>query len=1544
MAELIVGPLMDVTISKVISVTTEQLNLAVGFKQQLEDFRVMLRMLRGVLEDAEQKKMMSHSGVQAWLEELGKIVDKVDDVVDEIAYEHLRCEVAQVWEKVSYFFTLSNPLAFRLKIANRIKNLNLKLADLNNRATGLGLQYILANKHPEHIETQQTDSLIGDPSKIVGRENKVLEVVQSLIDSSNDQPLLVVSIVGMGGIGKTTVAKLVCNNEQIRSHFFKIIWVCVFENFNLKLILVGMLQTFGENVSLDVSQDIVVQKLQEKLREEKLREEKLREKKLREEKLREKNYLLILDDVWNEDWQKWESLRSCLLRIGKNVGCRVLVTTRSENVASTMGTLSEHVHHLEKLTDEDCWSIIKQRAFVSSSFSLELEGIGRDIASKCRGLALVANVIGGSLCNNRKKDDWLSVKDNSEVWGSIEEANGVLRVLQLSFNRLPTTALKQCFAFCSIFPKDSVMEKEMLIQLWMAGGFLQPFHGSPLEMEDIGDKYFNALSSYSLFQDAKRDSYGNIIACKMHDLVHDLAQFVSKSQTLILEDGSGRNILASIRHLNVISDKVTAATRFGDAIKKLRTLFSQVDVFRSMSTSLRNVRALSFCNANIDELPAFLGKMKHLRFLDVSETKIKELPKFITKLYHLQTFRFMNCGEIKRPLKEIWDLVNLRHIYFNDEKLMPAGIGRLTCLKTLQLFVVGQQRGHQIEELGCLTQLRGKLEIRNLDMIKDKEKAMEARLSEKDAIEELQLVFGEESNGSEDRCKHDKNILEGLQPHSNLKGLIVKYYYGKSCPSWMLETNNFLKNLMFMTFSACCWLESIPSLSLSEEATVEINYCKNLKSIADSSLQKLIIVECEELVEVEVGPVAMKSLKQIHIKSCGKLVNLPMISKLQSLEVLELQQCTKLKMIGDDAPFTSTCLQELNIQNCHSLMSMPSADGLSSLQKIEIGWCEQLKSIGEDLSTATCLKELTITGCNGLTSIPNLHGLSSLQKIDIGWCEQLKSIREDLSTATCLQELTITGCNGLTSFPNLHGLSSLQKIKIGWCEQLKSIGEDLSTVTCLQELTITGCNGLTSFPNLHGLSSLQKIEIGWCEQLKSIGEDLSTVTCLKGLTITGCSGLTSFPNLHGLSSLQKIDIGWCEQLKSIGEDLSTATCLQELTITGCNGLTSFPNLHGLSSLQKIKIGWCEQLKSIGEDLSTVTCLQELTITGCNGLTSFPNLHGLSSLQKIDIGWCEQLKSIGEDLSTATCLQGLTITGCNGLTSFPNLHGLSSLQKIEIGWCEQLKSIGKDLSTATCLQELTITGCNGLTSFPNLHGLSSLQTLSIRGCGGLRSLPSGLPSCTALEELAIANCHNLISIPNDLRRSWSIPNPACLARLKKLTIGGFSTELKEFPDLGFIGSHLEELTLIAWGEPRERLLDQIQHLTALGYLEIKDFDGLEALPNWFGNLSSLQTLQISHCKSLRHMEAIRCLSKLEKLDIDGCPELKERCARGSGSEWDYISHILNIKIGSEEIQRNGAPIEVSSRERQGDENEQQDDDNEQLPERTAGLRRYLCCRN
>ncbi|GLT30351.1 hypothetical protein SLA2020_051550 [Shorea laevis] len=958
-ADLLLGPVVNLTISKVI----EQLDLAVGFKQELMRFHRTLRMVKDVLCDAEQKSVAGSSGVRLWLEGLRSIAEEADDVMDEISYENLVRKVAakkQMLKQVSYFFTASNPLAFRLKMANKIKNLNAELKFLNTSATELGLQVQQRlETTPEPRGIQQTDSLLGEPSGVIGRDGDVQKIVKLLIDSSTQQPLRVVSIVGIAGLGKTTLAKQVCNNDKIRGHFSSIMWICVSDNFDVMRILVQMRESLGQGRCENITnRDATVKEIKEKLGQ--------------------KNYLLILDDVWNEELAKWDDLRSSLLGISEMNGSRVLVTTRSQKVASVMGVLPEHEHRLNELKHDDCWSVIRHRAFGNSPIPSELETIGRENAKKCKGVPLVASVIGGILCNNHNKDDW------RKVWGSIVEDDGVLPVLKLSFSRLPKPALKQCFAFCSIFPKDFVMEKEMLIQLWMAHGFLQPSGGK--EMEDIGDDYFNYLLSYSLIQDAETDSYRSVITCKMHDLIHDLAQSVSEPQTLILGNGSQGNITAATRHLNLVFDEGMAAVEIGDDMQKLHTLFSKTKVFPNIPANFKKMRVLSFCGANIRELPAVLRELKHLRYLDVSETKIKELSEFITRLYQLQTLRFMHCYCMERPLEGIGNLVNLRHIYFNDEYLMPAGVGTLTCLQTLKLFVVGQQKGSQIEELRGLSQLKGKLEITKLKMVRNREEAIIATLSEKTAIQELALDFDRKiddpcaGNGcslvckcspacrSEERRKHDEDVLEGLQPHSNLKSLRITNYCGEKFPSWMLddlgnlgESTNLknlvslklyyfhqlkiipslsLSNVVELIIYALDELESMPPLSLSSGAKVRIQWCKNLKSIADSRLQELIIDSCGELISIGFGTLATMSLKEIRIERCSKLESLPMLTELPYLHTLSLEHCMTLRDIGDGL-FASTCpnLEALTIRQCSNLRSMPGLAGLSSLQSICVRDC-----------------------------------------------------------------------------------------------------------------------------------------------------------------------------------------------------------------------------------------------------------------------------------------------------------------------------------------------------------------------------------------------------------------------------------------------------------------------------------------------------------------------------------------------------------------------------------------------------------------------------
>ncbi|GLU17200.1 hypothetical protein SLE2022_335910 [Rubroshorea leprosula] len=514
MGDLVLGPIVDATISKVISAATEQINLAVSWKAELRRLCNKLTMIRALLEDADRKQV-GDSAVKLWLENLRDVAREAEDVLDEVVYERLKQEVQiqnQMKKEVCLFFTFSNPFIFRLKMANKIKNLIASIVEINEEATQFGLQSRYAIHEPRS-NPQTASSSPGYCPRVLGREDDVSKIVDLLIDPSNKEPFSVISVVGMGGLGKTTLAKSVQTHEKIVRNFDKIMFICVSEDFDVKRVLKEMLESLTKEGCSIENQATLVERIRDLLKNE--------------------NYLLILDDVWNEDKLKWEALRGCLLEINKNKVSRMVVTTRSEKVAAIMGTFRKHLYPLQGLDDEQWWSIIEQRAFGGSSVpNLELEAIGRQIAKKCKGVPLVANVIGASLSDRRDTGEWVSVNNSFDARSSLEDDSRAwtIRVLQLSFDRLPNTTLKHCFACCSIFPKDWEIEKEMLIQLWMAEGFLQPSQGS--SMEDISNKYFNDLLSYSLFLEEKRDSTRKIKSCKMHDLIHDLATYNSKSETL----------------------------------------------------------------------------------------------------------------------------------------------------------------------------------------------------------------------------------------------------------------------------------------------------------------------------------------------------------------------------------------------------------------------------------------------------------------------------------------------------------------------------------------------------------------------------------------------------------------------------------------------------------------------------------------------------------------------------------------------------------------------------------------------------------------------------------------------------------------------------------------------------------------------------------------------------------------------------------------------------------------------------------------------------
>ncbi|XP_043708091.1 putative disease resistance protein RGA3 isoform X2 [Telopea speciosissima] len=935
-----------------------------GVGKELKKLMRTLPLINDVLNDAEEKQI-SNAAVKIWLDDLQQVAYDAEDIMDEYETEDQLSKVAvletqtdtnQVLNRISTSFT-STVSAFNNSQdkATRLNDITERLEDLAKQMNVLHLRKRIGGKGKGNIVSYRpaTSSMV-DESLVYGRESDKNKIIELLLTEGPVRNVVgVLPIVGMGGLGKTTLAQLVYNDERVVNNFELKAWVGVSEEFDLERITKSILESATKMPSNLKDLD----PLQHKLRET----------------LSGKRFLLVLDDVWNEKPNFWHVLK-VPFKVGKQ-GSKIMVTTRSKLVSSIMRTVPDH--DLEGLANEDCWSLFSQRAFAGrdSDAHQNLHAIGEEIVKKCKGLPLAAEALGELLHSKVDEHYWRYIL-TCEIWDLPEEKTNIMPTLRLSYVHLPAN-VKRCFAYCSIFPKGYQFRKEELILLWMAEGFVHS--KGTAQLEDIGGEYFDDLLFRSFFQQLVTD--GSQYA--MHDLIHDLAVSVSGeicSTFRAKNNDQYCKISKSTRHLSL-------STTFGERIdfevlyeaKNLRTFLLHSGYMlaynRQVShvfSKLRYLRVLCLHGFHKLVLPDSIGMLIHLRYLNFQHTCIEYFPASIV---------------ICRP-----------DIYFLGG--MPCGIGRLTTLQTLTHFVVGKKKGAKLADLKNLMHIQGELCILQLENIGSVNEAKEANLKEKQQLETLWLGWSSFREIGDD----EGETLECLEPHMGLKNVRIEYYSGVRLPRWIVA----LPNLVKLELVNCIRVKVVPPLgqlpSLKHLMMSGMDGIKHLgkEFYGDGSVKgfpQLETLEFRSMPKWEEwsggdGSELFPHLHKLEISRCHKWRGFSF--RFPALNALSVRDSVGL-----------TSLQYHRIQSLND--GSESEDMFPCLHELQIYSCPNIREILPDMRYCPSLKHLTLFHCHDLESLQSQGLPPTLTYLKIRNCNKLQHLPEE-GLPPVLSHLDIANC------------------------------------------------------------------------------------------------------------------------------------------------------------------------------------------------------------------------------------------------------------------------------------------------------------------------------------------------------------------------------------------------------------------------------------------------------------------------------------------------------------------------------------------------------
>ncbi|GLT35464.1 hypothetical protein SLA2020_141310 [Shorea laevis] len=766
MAEALVSTILQQVTTIICEGALEEVRLLRGVKEDLRNLKNNLTSIRALLKDAEEKQI-SEEPVKLWLDRLREESLNMEDALDEwrTVLLYRRTDGAEesasfLQRKVRVFLGCFSfhPVRYR-GIAHNIKEINGRLDQI---AEDKDRYQLTSTAMISRLPRQGESKSFIDESSLLGRDDVKNEIISHLLCEPSEEeeggPIQTISIVGIGGLGKTAVAQLVYNDENVKQHF-SCVWTYVSENFDerkiAKDIIVGLqgrekqanLQSL-ESFSLDALLDSVHRSIEGR------------------------KYLLVLDDVWTENDKDFEGLNATF-KCGAP-GSRILVTTRKSTVATIMR--SSHTFQLNNLNPEICWSIIRNIALREKDQRTceEFKPVGLKIAKECSGLPLVAKTLGGLLRFKTSIQGWENVL-NSELWRMEMVHKEVFVPLLLSYYDLPSP-VRQCFTYFAFYGKRANLSVCHMISVWMAQGYLGLDDDNSL-LEQKGIEYFQYLMDRNFFQDFK--TVNQHLRCKVHDLIHDFALFLTRGECISLEVPKGNRSLTmnrerTPRHLTVRIEKGFHFPEFIPDAEKLRSVVCygsddhapiSEEAMHNLFNQARRLRVVDMASGyHGSAIPEEIRNLLHLRFLNLCACRnLKSLPKALFRLHNLEHLNLWACTNLDRLPDEIGNLVNLKLLRTTgclQLACYPKGVVRLTGLTQL-LGLIARVDRDDLEEfsIGDLAKLN-KLLVLSMKIVGNTINVGEAKKVKLQNLQEVKILV------DGDIAEAEHVILESLNMSS----------------------------------------------------------------------------------------------------------------------------------------------------------------------------------------------------------------------------------------------------------------------------------------------------------------------------------------------------------------------------------------------------------------------------------------------------------------------------------------------------------------------------------------------------------------------------------------------------------------------------------------------------------------------------------------------------------------------------------------------------------------------------------------------------------